>query len=67
MNNEIDKNSKKREAYLLRVDSDLFYKINDYVQKSKKEKGRKNYSFNKFVVEAMEEKMKKINKSSRSE
>ena len=57
----------KRETYLLRVDSDLFYEVNEYVQKMKKQNGRKNYSFNRFVVDAMKEKMKKISKSSRSE
>ena len=54
----------KKETYLLRLDKNLFFQISDYVQKIKRRKGRKNYSFNKFVLEAIEE---KISKSSRSE
>ena len=45
--------SEKKETYLLRIDKDLFFQISDYVQKMKKNKGRKNYSFNKFVLEAI--------------
>lgn len=53
--------SEKKETYLLRIDKDLFFRISDYVQKMKKNKGRKNYSFNKFVLEAIDERLKKIN------
>ena len=52
--------SEKKETYLLRIDKDLFFQISDYVQKMKKNKGRKNYSFNKFVLEAIDERLKKI-------
>lgn len=58
-----DSNTKeKKETYLLRLDKNLFFQISDYVQKIKKKNGRKNYSFNKFVLEAIEEKMKKESK-----
>lgn len=52
--------SEKKETYLLRIDKDLFFRISDYVQKMKKNKGRKNYSFNKFVLEAIDERLKKL-------
>ncbi len=52
----------KKETYLLRLDKNLFFQISDYVQKIKRKNGRKNYSFNKFVLEAIEEKMKKESK-----
>ena len=52
--------SQKKETYLLRIDKDLFFQISDYVQKMKKNKGRKNYSFNKFVLEAIDERLKKL-------
>lgn len=52
--------SEKKETYLLRIDKDLFFQISDYVQKMKKNKGRKNYSFNKFVLEAINERLKKL-------
>lgn len=52
--------NEKKETYLLRIDKDLFFQISDYVQKMKKNKGRKNYSFNKFVLEAIDERLKKI-------
>lgn len=52
----------KKETYLLRLDKNLFFQISDYVQKIKRKKGRKNYSFNKFVLEAIEEKIVKENK-----
>lgn len=56
-----DSNEKeKKETYLLRLDKNLFFQISDYVQKIKKKNGRRNYSFNKFVLEAIEEKLKKI-------
>lgn len=54
----------KKETYLLRLDKQLFFQVSDYVQKIKKKNGRKNYSFNKFLIEAIEE---KINESSGSE
>lgn len=53
--------NKKKETYLLRLDKNLFFQISDYVQKIKKKNGRKNYSFNKFVLEAIEEKIMKEN------
>lgn len=57
-----DSNEKeKKETYLLRLDKNLFFQISDYVQKIKKKNGRKNYSFNKFVLEAIEEKIMKEN------
>lgn len=57
-----DSNKKeKKETYLLRLDKDLFFQISDYVQEIKKKNGRRNYSFNKFVLEAIKEKMKKEN------
>lgn len=60
-----DSNAKeKKETYLLRLDKQLFFQVSDYVQKIKKKYGRKNYSFNKFLIEAIEE---KINESSGSE
>lgn len=60
-----DSNAKeKKETYLLRLDKQLFFQVSDYVQKIKKKNGRKNYSFNKFLIEAIEE---KINESSGSE
>lgn len=49
----------KKETYLLRLDKNLFFQVSDYVQEVKKKNGRRNYSFNKFVLEAIEEKMKK--------
>lgn len=49
----------KKETYLLRLDKNLFFQVLDYVQEVKKKNGRRNYSFNKFVLEAIEEKMKK--------
>lgn len=52
----------KKETYLLRLDKNLFFQVSDYVQEIKKKNGRRNYSFNKFVLEAIEEKMKKENK-----
>ncbi len=52
----------KKETYLLRLDKNLFFQISDYVQKIKRKNGRKNYSFNKFVLEAIEEKVLKENK-----
>ena len=52
--------SEKKETNLLRIDKDLFFQISDYVQKMKKNKGRKNYSFNKFVLEAIDERLKKL-------
>lgn len=52
----------KKETYLLRLDKNLFFQISDYVQKIKRKNGRKNYSFNKFVLEAIEEKIVKENK-----
>ena len=52
----------KKETYLLRLDKNLFFQISDYVQKIKRKNGRKNYSFNKFVLEAVEEKIAKENK-----
>ncbi len=52
----------KKETYLLRLDKKLFFQVSDYVQKIKKKNGRKNYSFNKFVLEAIEEKIKDENK-----
>ncbi len=55
-----DSNMKeKKETYLLRLDKNLFFQVLDYVQEVKKKNGRRNYSFNKFVLEAIEEKMKK--------
>lgn len=51
----------KKETYLLRLDKNLFFQISDYVQKIKKQNGRRNYSFNKFVLEAIEEKIVKEN------
>lgn len=58
-----DSNTKeKKETYLLRLDKNLFFQISDYVQKIKKKNGRRNYSFNKFVLEAIEEKIVKENK-----
>lgn len=51
----------KKETYLLRLDKNLFFQISDYVQKIKKQNGRRNYSFNKFVLEAIEEKIMKEN------
>lgn len=55
-----DSNMKeKKETYLLRLDKNLFFQVSDYVQEVKKKNGRRNYSFNKFVLEAIEEKMKK--------
>ncbi len=57
-----DSNEKeKKETYLLRLDKNLFFQISDYVQKIKKKNGRRNYSFNKFVLEAIEEKIVKEN------
>ncbi len=53
--------NEKKETYLLRLDKNLFFQISDYVQKIKKKNGRKNYSFNKFVLEAIEEKIMKEN------
>lgn len=53
--------NEKKETYLLRLDKNLFFQISDYVQKMKKKNGRKNYSFNKFVLEAIEEKIMKEN------
>ena len=52
----------KKETYLLRLDKNLFFQVSDYVQEVKKKNGRKNYSFNKFVLEAIEEKIKDENK-----
>ena len=52
----------KKETYLLRLDKNLFFQVSDYVQEKKKKNGRRNYSFNKFVLEAIEEKMKKESK-----
>lgn len=52
----------KKETYLLRLDKNLFFQVSDYVQKIKKKNGRRNYSFNKFVLEAIEEKYLKENK-----
>ena len=52
----------KKETYLLRLYKNLFFQISDYVQKIKKKNGRKNYSFNKFVLDAIEEKIKDENK-----
>ena len=52
----------KKETYLLRLDKNLFFQVSDYVQEIKKKNGRRNYSFNKFVLEAIEEKMKKESK-----
>jgi len=58
-----DSNKKeKKETYLLRLDKNLFFQISDYVQEIKKKNGRRNYSFNKFVLDAIEEKMKKESK-----
>lgn len=58
-----DSNKKeKKETYLLRLDKNLFFQISDYVQEIKKKNGRRNYSFNKFVLEAIEEKIVKENK-----
>ena len=58
-----DSNTKeKKETYLLRLDKNLFFQISDYVQEIKKKNGRRNYSFNKFVLEAIEEKIVKENK-----
>lgn len=55
-----DSNMKeKKETYLLRLDKNLFFQVLDYVQEVKKKNGRRNYSFNKFVLEAIEEKIKK--------
>lgn len=51
----------KKETYLLRLDKDLFFQISDYVQKIKKKNGRKNYSFNKFLIDAINEKLNKTN------
>ena len=57
-----DSNEKeKKETYLLRLDKNLFFQISDYVQKIKKKNGRRNYSFNKFVLKAIEEKIVKEN------
>ena len=57
-----DSNEKeKKETYLLRLDKNLFFQVSDYVQKIKRKNGRKNYSFNKFVLEAIEEKIMKEN------
>lgn len=57
-----DSNEKeKKETYLLRLDKNLFFQISDYVQKIKKKNGRRNYSFNKFVLEAIDEKIVKEN------
>ena len=52
----------KKETYLLRLDKNLFFQVSDYVQEIKKKNGRRNYSFNKFVLEAIEEKIKDKNK-----
>ncbi len=52
----------KKETYLLRLDKNLFFQVSDYVQEVKKKNGRRNYSFNKFVLEAIEEKIKDENK-----
>lgn len=51
----------KKETYLLRLDKELFFQISDYVQKIKRKNGRKNYSFNKFLIDAINEKLNKTN------
>lgn len=51
----------KKETFLLRLDKDLFFQVSDYVQEIKKKNGRKNYSFNKFVIDAINEKLHKTN------
>ena len=40
----------------------MFFQVSDYVQEIKKKNGRRNYSFNKFALEAIEEKIKDENK-----
>lgn len=51
----------KKETYLLRLDKNLFFQVSDYVQEIKKKNGRKNYSFNKFLIDAINEKLHKTN------
>lgn len=51
----------KKETYLLRLDKNLFFRVSDYVQEIKKKNGRKNYSFNKFLIDAINEKLHKAN------
>lgn len=51
----------KKETFLLRLDKDLFFQVLDYVQEIKKKNGRKNYSFNKFLIDAINEKLYKTN------
>lgn len=51
----------KKETILLRLDKDLFFQVSDYVQEIKKKNGRKNYSFNKFLIDAINEKLYKTN------
>lgn len=51
----------KKETFLLRLDKDLFFQVSDYVQEIKKKNGRKNYSFNKFLIDAINEKLYKTN------
>lgn len=51
----------KKETFLLRLDKDLFFQVSDYVQEIKKKNGRKNYSFNKFLIDAINEKLHKTN------
>lgn len=51
----------KKETYLLRLNKNLFFQVSDYVQEIKKKNGRKNYSFNKFLIDAINEKLHKTN------
>ena len=58
----MDKKKEERVPVPLRMSNELYKKIR-YIVNNKKDKER-GYSINKFVIEAIEE---KINKSSRSE
>lgn len=56
----MDKKKEERVPIPLRMSNDLYKKIRNIVN-NKKDKER-GYSINKFVIEAIEDKMKKENK-----
>lgn len=55
------KNKEEKVPILLRIKAEFYRNVSDIVHFKKKE--NRDYSINKFVNEAIEEKVKKINRS----
>lgn len=55
---ENKKEEKDIKQFPIRIDMDLFNKIDDLVHKRKKEKGNRSYSINKYITKLIEKDLK---------